>query len=91
MAKKKPAPAAILKGWKEIAKFMCTTPASAQTWAKQRMPVKREGRFTVADSAEVQAWLGQQSRMPKPAHILTNESDIAAALKESISVVKWKK
>jgi hypothetical protein len=55
------------------------------------MPVKREGRFTIADPAEVQAWLGQQSHMPKPAHILTNDTDIAAALKESISVLKRKK
>jgi hypothetical protein len=91
MSKKKTAPPRHLKGWAAIAKFMGTTPASAQTWAKQGMPVKREGRFTVADPAEVQAWLGHQSHMPKPAHILTNESDIATALKESISVVKRKK
>jgi phage terminase Nu1 subunit (DNA packaging protein) len=90
MAKKKTAPA-VLKGWTAIAKFLGTTPASAQTWAKQGMPVKREGRFTVADPAEVKAWLGQQSHMPKPAHILTNDADITAALKESISVVKRKK
>jgi len=91
MSKKKPAPAQVLKGWAAIAKFMGTTPASAQTWAKQGMPVKREGWFTVADPAEVQAWLGRQSHMPKPAHILTNDTDIAAALKESISVVKRQK
>jgi phage terminase Nu1 subunit (DNA packaging protein) len=96
MAKKKTAPgrkqrpAIVLKGWTTIAKFLGTGPASAQTWAKQGMPVKREGRFTVADRAEVQAWLGQQSHMPKPAHILTGDADIAAALKESISVVKRK-
>jgi phage terminase Nu1 subunit (DNA packaging protein) len=91
MPKKKQAPAQVLKGWAAIAKFMGTTPASAQTWAKQGMPVKREGRFTVADPAEVQAWLGRQSHMPKPAHILTNDTDIAAALRESISVVKRQK
>jgi hypothetical protein len=91
MAKKKTAPAATLKGWTAIAKFLGTSPASAQTWAKQRMPVKREGRFAVADPAEVQAWLGQQSHMPQPAHFLTNDTDIAAALKESISVLKRKK
>jgi hypothetical protein len=93
MPKKKTAPAAPspLKGWTAIAKFMGTTPASAQTWAKQGMPVKREGRFTVADPAEVQAWLGQQSHMPQPAHILTNETDLAAALKESLAVMKRKK
>ena len=91
MAKKKTTPAAALKGWAAIAKFMGTTPASAQRWAKQGMPVKREGRFAVADPEEVQAWLGRHSHMPKPAHILTNDTDIAAALKESISVVKRKK
>jgi len=91
MAKKKTAPAVALKGWAAIARFMGTTPASAQTWAKQGMPVKREGRFTVADPAEVQVWLGQQSHMPKRAHILTNDTDIAAALKESLAVTKRKK
>ena len=70
---------------------MGTTPASAQTWAKQGMPVRREGPFTVADAADVQAWIGKQSHMPKPAHILTDQADIAAALKESISVVRQKK
>ena len=91
MAKKKAVQASVLKGWTAIAKFLGTSPASAQTWAKQGMPVKREGRFTVANPAEVQAWLGQQSHMPKPAHILTGDADIAAALKDSISVVKRKK
>lgn len=90
MAKKKTAPIS-LKGWAAIAKFMGTTPASAQTWAKQGMPVKREGRFTVADPTEVQAWLGKQSHMAGPAHILTNETDIAAALKDSISAMNRKK
>lgn len=90
MAKKKTAPS-VLKGWAAIAKFMGTTPASAQTWAKQGMPVRREGRFTVADPADVEAWLGKQSNMPKPAHILTDDADIAAAFKDSISVVKQKK
>jgi hypothetical protein len=94
MPKKKTAPAPAqtsLKGWTAIAKFMGTTPASAQTWAKKGMPVKREGRFTVADIAEVQAWLGKQSHMPGPAHILTNETDIGAALEDSISAMKRKK
>jgi hypothetical protein len=91
MAKKKTATVSLLKGWTAIAKFMGTTPASAQTWAKQGMPVKREGRYAVADPKEVQAWLGQQSHMPGPAHILTNETDIASALKESLSIVRRKK
>ena len=91
MAKHKTVPAAALKGWTAIAKFLGTSPSSAQTWAKQGMPVKREGRFTVADPKDVQAWLGEQSHMPKPAHIVTNDADITAALKDSISIVKRKK
>ena len=91
MAKKKTTSVQVLKGWTAIARFLGTSPASAQTWAKQGMPVKREGRFAVADPTEVQAWLGRQSHMPKPTHILTNDTDITAALKESISVVKRKK
>jgi phage terminase Nu1 subunit (DNA packaging protein) len=90
MPKKKSAPTS-LKGWAAIAKFMGTTPASAQTWAKQGMPVRREGRFTVADPADVQTWLGKQSHMPGPAHILTNETDLAAALTDSLAVTKRKK
>jgi phage terminase Nu1 subunit (DNA packaging protein) len=91
MAKKKTTSVTLLKGWTAIAKFLGTSPASAQGWAKQGMPVKRERRFAVADPAEVQAWLGRQSHMPKPAHILTNDTDIASALKDSISALKRKK
>lgn len=90
MATKKTSPAVLLKGWAAIAKFMGTTPTSAQTWAKHGMPVRHEGRFVVADRAEVEAWLGTQMHMPKPAHILTGDADIAAALKDSISIVKKK-
>jgi hypothetical protein len=81
LAKKKAVEAPVLKGWTAIAKFLGTSPASAQTWAKQGMP----------DPIEVQAWLGQQSHMPKLAHILTGDADVAAALNDSISVVKRKK
>jgi hypothetical protein len=92
MPKKKTAPApTVLKSWVAIAKFLGTSPASAQTWAKQGMPVRREGRFTIANPAEVQAWLGEQSHMPGPAHILTDNADIAKALKESISITKRNK
>jgi hypothetical protein len=47
MAKKKTAPAKMLKGWAAIAKFMGTTPASAQTWAKQGMRVKADSQWLI--------------------------------------------
>ena len=67
------------------------TPASAQRWAKEGMPVKRDGRFVVADPAELEAWIGRESHMAKPAHVMTGEADITAALKESISVARQKR
>lgn len=88
MAKRKTELAPALKGWKAIAKFMGTTPGSAQTWAKQGMPVRREGRFMVADRAEVEAWIGRHSHMPKAAHIVTDDADISFALKDSLSAIK---
>ena len=91
MAKKKAAQSPTLKGWMAIAKYLGMTPASAQRWAKEGMPVKRDGRFIVADPAELQTWLGRESHMAKPAHVMTGGADIAAALKESISLARQKR
>jgi hypothetical protein len=52
------------------------------------MPVRREGRFTVADPKELSAWLGREAHMPGPAKILTDETDVAQALKESIAATR---
>jgi len=54
------------------------------------MPVKREGRFTLADPDELRAWIGREAGMPRPAHIATNTADLAAGLKESIAAAKKK-
>ena len=54
------------------------------------MPVWREGRFTVADPEAISAWLGRESHMPKPAHVMTGKADMAAALKESIAAARKK-
>lgn len=92
MPKKKSIPALTsLKGWKAIASYLGLTPATAQRWAEDGMPVKHEGRFTVADPAELQAWLGRESHMAKPAHVMTKEADITAALKESLAAAKREK
>jgi hypothetical protein len=88
MPKKRSQPAAPLKGWKAIAGYLGLTPATAQHWAKSGMPVKREGRFTTADPAEIQAWIGRESHMPKPAHVMTKDADLSAALKDSLTVTR---
>lgn len=77
-----------LKGWKAIADFLKMPAATAQRWAKAGMPVRREGRLTVAAAEELRAWLGREAQMPGPAHIATNTADLAASLRESIAAAK---
>ena len=77
-----------LKGWQAIGAYLGIGAASAQRWAKGGMPVRRQGRFTVADADEIRKWLGHEAHMPAPAHVLTNESDVTAALKASISALR---
>src|SRR3954464_2389152 len=82
---------AILKGWKAIGEYLGIGSAAAQRWAKNGMPVRREGRYTVADVDEIRQWLGSEAHMPAPAHVANADTDVAAALKESISAVRRSK
>lgn len=86
-ARKKPA-ASELKGWTAIAAFLAIPVSTAHRWARDGMPVRRQGRFTVANGDELRAWLGHESHMSAPAQILTDESDVAGALKESIAATR---
>jgi len=45
-----------LKGWTDIARYLGIPIATAHRWASEGMPVRREGRFTVADREAVSAW-----------------------------------
>ena len=89
-AKKKAPPVdeGALKGWTAIARYLGIPIATAHRWASEGMPVRREGRSTVADREAVSAWLGRESHMPKPAHVMTEDADIGAALKESIEAAR---
>lgn len=80
-----------LKGWKAIGDYLGIGSATAQRWAKSGMPVRREGRYTVADAQQIRQWLGKEAHMPGPAHVVTDGDDMAAALKESISAVRGNK
>jgi hypothetical protein len=80
-----------LKGWTAIARYLGIPVATAHRWASEGMPVGREGRFTVANRDAVSAWLGRESHMPKPAHVMTEDADMTAALKESIAAARKRK
>ena len=84
-------PTETLKGWKTIGAYLGIGAATAQRWAKSGMPVTKEGRFMVADANEIRRWLGREAHMPAPAHVLTTDADVSAALKESISAVRRRK
>lgn len=73
-----------LTGWKAIAEYLAIGTSAAQRWAKGGMPVRREGRFTVANVDELRERLARESRMAKPAYVATGQADLSAPLKESI-------
>jgi len=77
-----------LQGWTAIAAFLAIPPSTAHRWARDGMPVRREGRFAIANADELRAWLGRESHISAPAQILTDESDVAGALKESIAAAR---
>jgi hypothetical protein len=81
----------VLIGWNAIGAYLGIGAAAAQRWAKNGMPVRREGRFTVADVNEIRQWLGREAHMPKPAYVLTAGADVSGALKESLAAVRLRK
>ncbi len=87
-AKPKEAPPKKLQDWKAITSYLGVSRATAEHWAKTGMPVKRQGRYTVADTKELRQWLGKEAHMPAPAEVLAPGTDIAQALKESLSSIR---
>ena len=65
--------------------------ATAQPWAEGGMPVRRVGRFTVADPDEIRVKLGNEVQMSAPAQIVTNDVGVSTVLKQSISALRRKK
>ncbi len=55
-AQKKKEASAEVKGWTAIAAFLAIPVSTAHRWARDGMPVRREGRFTVADPQELRAF-----------------------------------
>ncbi len=87
---KQPGPM-LLKGWKAIADYLGQPIAVAQRWGKSGMPIRREGRYTVATPADLSRWLGGESGAREPVHIAAEgDTDLSAALRKSLSAVKGK-
>ena len=88
---KKPTPQERLKGWPAIANYLGQTPAVAQRWHSEGMPVTKEGRFVYANPEELTKWVGTDSGKVKPIHIASDEENLAADLKQALTYVRTRK
>ncbi len=73
-----------LQGWRDIAAFLGQPIAVAQRWAKQGMPVRREGRYVTTTAEDLERWLGEESGTRERVHVEAAERDLAADLKRSL-------
>jgi hypothetical protein len=80
-----------LKGWKAIADYLGQPISVAQRWGRSGMPIRREGRYTVATPEDLSRWLGRESGTGEQVHIAAEaDTDLAADLRRSLSAAKGK-
>jgi hypothetical protein len=89
--KKKPASDGVLRGWKAISEFLSQPTTTAHRWAKEGMPVRREGRNVLADAEELNRWLGRESHSPAAVTIASADEDLATDLRRGLSAIRKKK
>ena len=86
-----PSKSSELRGWQSIARFLGMPNSTAQRWAKEGMPVRREGRNVVANPGELNQWLQRTSGEPGGVHVVTPGSDLLKDLRASLAVQKSSK
>jgi hypothetical protein len=62
--------------------------AIAQRWGKTGMPITRQGRQVTASTEQLSRWLGRESAMTGPAHIVADDTDLSAELKHGLADVR---
>ena len=75
-----------LCGWPAIAQFLGMPISTVHRWAKEGMPVRREGRNVVASPEELNRWLQRTSGEAAGVHVVTPGSDLLKDLRASIAV-----
>jgi hypothetical protein len=60
--------------------------STVHRWAKEGMPVRREGRNVVASPEELNRWLQRTSGEAAGVHVVTPGSDLLKDLRASIAV-----
>jgi hypothetical protein len=74
-----------LRGWPAIAGFLGMPDSTAQRWAKEGMPVRRDGRNIVASPAELNHWLQRTSGEAAGVHVAVEGADLLKDLKASLA------
>lgn len=87
---KSASPPLSLQGWSQIAEFLGQPVAVAQRWAKSGMPVRREGRYTVASPDELRKWLGREAGTKEPV-FLGPSRDLTSELKRGLEHARRRK
>lgn len=77
-----------LRGWPSIAQFLGMPHSTAHRWAKEGMPVRREGRNVVASPEELNRWLQRTSGEAAGVHVVTPGSDLLKDLRASVAAQK---
>ena len=77
----------VLEGWQDIAAFLSQPVSVAQRWAKDGMPLKRQGRFVTATPEELNKWLGRDSG-GEPVQVATAYLDLSKELKRGLAFVR---
>ena len=86
-----PSRASELRRWPDIARFLGMPNSTAQRWAKEGMPVRRDNRIVVASPEELNQWLRRTSGEAVGVHVVTPGSDLLKDLRVSLAVQKSSK
>jgi hypothetical protein len=74
-----------LRGWPAIAQFLSMPVSTVHRWAKEGMPVRREGRNVVASPEELNRWLQLTSGEAASVHVAAPGSDLLKDLRASVA------
>jgi hypothetical protein len=83
-----PSTSSDLRGWPAIARFLSLPNSTVHRWAKEGMPVRREGRNVVANPEELNRWLQQTSGEATGVHVASPGSDLLKDLRASLAAQK---
>jgi hypothetical protein len=74
-----------LKSWKQIAEYLHKSVNTVQRWAREGMPVRREGRYVAASPEDISRWLGEGEWTDTPVHLPAPKEDLATELRKSVT------